>query len=130
MSESRAATVRRLFERFNRDGVESALDLIADDFVAEVPPSLSAEPDVYEGHDGVRRYFAAFEGLTDVRFELLDVVEESDAVITWLRLTGRGSASGIEVEQYSAAVNWVVDGKVVRIEPHPDMDAARKALGA
>jgi ketosteroid isomerase-like protein len=130
MSESRAATVRRLFERFNRDGVESALDLIADDFVAEVPPSLSAEPDVYEGHDGVRRYFAAFEGLTDVRFELLDVVEESDAVITWLRLTGRGSVSGIEVEQYSAAVNWVVDGKVVRIEPHPDMDAARKALGA
>ena len=28
----------------------------------EIPPDLSAEPDVYLGHEGVRRYFAGFDG--------------------------------------------------------------------
>jgi ketosteroid isomerase-like protein len=129
MSESSAATVRRLFERFDPDGLESALELISEDFVAEVPGSMSAEPDVYEGHDGARRYFAGFDGLIeDVRFEPIEFVEHGDAVIVWLRLTGRGAASGIEVEQHAAVVTWVKDGRVTRMQPHPDMAAAREAL--
>jgi ketosteroid isomerase-like protein len=129
MSQSAAATVRELFERFGRDGLEQALELVAEDFVVEVPGSLSAEPDVYEGHDGARRYFAGFDGLMeDVRFEPIDIVDHGEAVIVWLRLSGRGAASGIEVEQHAAVVNWVEDGKVTRMEPYPDMDEAREAL--
>ncbi len=94
MSGSNTEIVRRLWERFEAGGTEGALDLISEDFVAEVPPSLSAEPDVYKGHDGVRRYFAAFAGIDDVRFELIDFLEEGDVVIAWMRLTGRGSVSG------------------------------------
>lgn len=131
MSESSLETVRLLFERFEPDRVESALELISEDFVAEVPGSMSAEPDTYVGHDGARRYFAGFDGLLeDVRFEPIEIVEEGDAVIVWLRLTGRGAASGIEVEQHAAVVTRVEGGKVTRMDPHPDMDAARKALGA
>ena len=33
--------------------------------MVEVPGSMSAEPDVYEGHAGARRYFAGFDGLID-----------------------------------------------------------------
>ena len=122
-------TVRLLFERVNEGGVEAAMDLIAEDFVATVPPSMSAEPDVYRGHAGVRRYFAGFEGLMeDVRFEPLEFVEEGDAVIVWLRFTGRGAASGIDVGQFAAVVQRVRDGKVTWMEAHPDMDAARAAL--
>jgi ketosteroid isomerase-like protein len=129
MSESSAATVRRLFERFDPDGLQSALELISEDFVAEVPGSMSAEPDVYEGHDGARRYLAGFDGLIeDVRFEPIEFVEHGDAVIVWLRFTGRGAASGIEVEQHAAVVTWVEEGRVTRMQPHPDMDAAREAL--
>ncbi len=129
MSESDAATVRLLFERFGRDGLEQALELLSEDFVVEVPGSLSAEPDVYEGHDGARRYFAGFDGLMeDVRFEPIDIVDQGEAVIVWLRLSGRGAASGIEVEQHAAVVSWVEDGKVTRMEPYPDMDEAREAL--
>jgi ketosteroid isomerase-like protein len=90
---------------------------------------MSAEPDVYEGHDGARRYFAGFDGLIeDVRFEPLEFLEDGDAVIVWLRLTGRGAASGIEVEQHAAVVTWVKDGKVAGMEPHPDVETARQAL--
>jgi ketosteroid isomerase-like protein len=129
MSESDAATVRLLFERFGRDGLEHALELMSEDFVVKVPGSMSAEPDVYEGHDGARRYFAGFDGLMeDVRFEPIDIVDQGEAVIVWLRLSGRGAASGIEVEQHAAVVSWVEDGKVTRMEPYPDMDEAREAL--
>jgi ketosteroid isomerase-like protein len=129
MSESSAATVRRLFERFNRDGVESALELISGDFFVEVPGSMSAEPDVYEGHDGARRYLAGFDGLLDdVRFEPIDVVEQGDAVIVWLRLVGRGAASGIEVDRHAAVVTRVRDGRVTGMYLYEDMAAAREAL--
>jgi ketosteroid isomerase-like protein len=131
MSESRVETVRLLFERFDSTGLERALELISEDFVAEVPGSMSAEPDVYEGHDGARRYFAGFDGLMEnVRFEPIDVFEEGDAVIVWLRLSGRGAASGIEVEQHAAVATWVRDGKVTRMQPFPDIDAAREAIDA
>jgi ketosteroid isomerase-like protein len=128
MNES-AATVRRLFELFGRDGLEPALDLISEDFVSVVPGSMSAEPDVYVGHDGARRYFAGFEGLMEqVRFEPLEIVEQGDVLIVSLRLSGRGAASGIEVEQRAAVNVWVDDGKVTRMEAHPDVDEARRAL--
>jgi ketosteroid isomerase-like protein len=129
MSASSVEIVRRLFERFDRDGLDRALELVAEDFVVEVPGSMSAEPDVYEGHEGARRYFAAFDGLIDdVRFEPLELFDEGEAVIVALRLSGRGSVSGIEVEQRAAVVTRVEHGKVTRMEPHPDLAAARASL--
>ena len=130
MSESNREIVRRLWERFETGGIDSALDLISEDFVAEVPPSLSAEPDVYKGHEDIRRYFAAFAGIEDVHFRPVDFLEEGDVVIAWMRLTGRGSASGIDIEQESAAAVWVKDGKVTRMDPYPDVESARRAARA
>jgi ketosteroid isomerase-like protein len=129
MAESNVAVVRRLFEHFSDGQLEAAIELLSDDFVVVIPPSLSAEPDVYEGHDGARRYFAGFEGLMDdVRYDLLEVIEEDDVVIVGLVLAGRGVASGIEVEQHAAAVAWVENGKITRIEAYPDLEAARASL--
>jgi len=126
MSDSDVEVVRRLFESFRGGaGLEAVLELISDDFVVVVPPSMSAEPDTYEGHEGVRRYFAAFDGqLDDVRFEPLELIDAGDRVIVPLRLSGRGTTSGIEVEQSAVAVHYVREGKVARIEPYPDLESA------
>jgi ketosteroid isomerase-like protein len=129
MGESDVDVVRQMFERFGGSGLESALELIAENASFEVPGDMSAEPDVYEGHEGARRYFAAFDGLIeDVRFEALEVEDAGEALIVWIRLSGRGAVSGIDVEQNAAVIVWLEDGKVVRMRPHPDMDAAREAL--
>ena len=129
MGESDVDVVRQMFERFSAGGVEAALELISESASFEVPGDMSAEPDVYEGHDGARRYFAGFDGLIeDVRFEALEVDDAGDALIVWIRLSGRGAASGIDVEQHAAILVWLEDGKVVRLRPYPDMDAARDAL--
>jgi ketosteroid isomerase-like protein len=121
--------VRELLDRFNRDDRSGIFELLSEDFVAEVPPSLSAEPDVYEGHAGVQRYLDAFEGLMeDVHFEALEFHPEGDHVIADMVLKGRGAASGIAVELRSAVVHTIEDGKVKRMDPYPDVEAARASL--
>jgi ketosteroid isomerase-like protein len=129
MAESNVDLVRELLERFNRNDRAAIFELLSEDFVAEVPPTLSAEPDVYEGHDGARRYLDAFEGLIDdVRFEALEYHTEGEQVIVDLLLKGRGAVSGIAVEQRSAVVHWIAGGKVTRMDPYPDVEAARASL--
>ena len=129
MAEPKVELVRELLDRFNGDRAGSIYELLSEDFVAEIPPSLSAEPDVYEGHDGARRYMNAFEGLIDdVRFEALEYHVEGEQVIVELVLKGRGAVSGIAVEQRTAVVHWISGGKVTRMDPYPDVEAARAAL--
>jgi ketosteroid isomerase-like protein len=126
---SDAEVVLELFRRFGHEGLDPALELIAEDAVFEIPGDMSAEPDVYEGHAGARRYFAGFDDLLeDLRFEPIEIEQVGEAVTLWIRFTGRGVTSGIEVQQYAAINVWLSEGKVVRMHPHPDMDAARAAL--
>jgi ketosteroid isomerase-like protein len=129
VTDPKVELVRELLDRFNRSDRSGIFELLSEDFVAEVPPTLSAEPDVYEGHEGAQRYLDAFDGLIeDVRFEPLDFHVEGEQVIVELVLKGRGVASGIEVEQRTAVVHWIADGKVTRMDPFPDLEAARAAL--
>ena len=121
--------VRELYERINGDDPETIYELLSEDFRADVPPSLSAEPDVYEGHAGVRRYMDGFQGhLDDVRFEVLGLHLEGAEVIVDMLVKGRGAASGIPVEQRSAVVHWVAGGKVTRLDVHTDVEVARASL--
>jgi ketosteroid isomerase-like protein len=129
MAESNVELVREVLDRFNRNDRAGIFELLSEDFAAEVPPSLSAEPDVYTGHAGAERYLDAFEGyLEDVRFEALEFHPEGDYVIVDMLLKGRGVTSGIPVELRSAVVHAIEDGKVKRMDPHPDVEAARESL--
>jgi ketosteroid isomerase-like protein len=129
MPDSDVDVVRELLDRVNSGDRERLYELISEDFVSEVPPSLSAEPDVYRGHDGVRRYFEGFEGMIDdVRFDVVELHEVGDQVIADLVLKGRGAASGIEVEMRAVVVHWIEGGKVSRMQPYPDLETAREAL--
>ncbi len=122
--------VRELFERFNSGDPDSVIELLTEDFVAEVPPSMSAEPDVYEGRDGALRYLQGFEGLMeDVRFEPVKFHEHADTPIVEILLVGRGATSGIEVAQRAVVIVWTEEGRVKRMEPFPDLEAAREHLG-
>jgi ketosteroid isomerase-like protein len=129
VSSSNLDLVRAMFERFDTGDRDALLDFISDDFVMEIPPSMSAEPDVYEGRAGALRYLRGFDGLIeDVRFQPLELIEEGEHVIASLRLTGRGVTSGIEVTQLAAVAISIEDGKVTRMLSHPDVASAREGL--
>jgi ketosteroid isomerase-like protein len=130
MSESPAAVVRALFERVNAGAIEEALELLAHDAVFEVPPDASVEPDIYRGREGARRYFDGFDGLIDdIRFDLLGLEEVADdAVVAESRLSGRGTTTGIQVEQGTFVVLTVRDGLVTWIKPYTDRETALAEL--
>lgn len=122
--------VERLFAAFEGGQIDAVTELMSDDFVLIVPPSMSAEPDRYEGREGARRYMDAFEGaIDDVRFRADELLHPSPGcVLALVHLTGRGSSSGLPMDFTSAAIVRVRDGKVTGIEPHPDLASAREAL--
>jgi ketosteroid isomerase-like protein len=127
MTSSDSEVVRALFERVGGGDIDFALELISEDCVLDVPPSLSAEPDVYEGHAGARRYMRGFDGLVDdVRYEPLEILEEDGRVIALMRVAGRGATSGIDIALEAAVVCLVHDGKITRLDPYPNLEAARE----
>jgi ketosteroid isomerase-like protein len=122
--------VERLFAAFATGDLDAVVGLISEDFVLVVPPSLSAEPDTYEGPAGARRYMDAFEGVVDdVRFRADELhPEEGGCVIALVLVSGRGAASGLPIEMRAASIIRVSHGKVTGIESHPDLATAREAL--
>jgi ketosteroid isomerase-like protein len=127
---SNVEVVRRLFERYEREGIEGALETLDEDVLIEIPPELSAEPDDYRGHDGARRYFAGFTGmLDDIRYEAIDVTPVGDLVIAHIRLSGRGVSSGLDAELEAFVVHELANGRIVRIRPYADLVGAQAAAG-
>jgi ketosteroid isomerase-like protein len=119
--------LERLFAAYRERGVDGALEFIDPEFEVVVGPELSAEPDVYRGHEGVRRYFAGFEGIEDVRMRPEAMIEDRGRVLVPIVLSGRGASSGIDVEQRVVQAWTVREGKAVRVEAFTDLDSARGA---
>ena len=128
MEGSDLQLVRRLLAALETGSIEAVIELISDDFVLVVPPSMS-EPDTYVGPEGARRYMDAFDGVVDdVRFTADELYAEDDCVLALMRITGRGAASGLPVTMQAATIICVRDGQVSGIESHPDLGTAREAL--
>jgi ketosteroid isomerase-like protein len=125
VSAEHVEIVREGFEALERDGVEGLIPYIHPDFEGVVPPELSAEPDSYRGHEGVRRYFASFEeAVDDLRFSALEILDGGDYVVILLKVEGRGRGSGVPVDM--AAVNrvYLQDGQIVHMSAHPTLEDA------
>ena len=121
-----AQLVRKMIDTLNDKGVEAALEWVAEDFRGVVPPELSAEPDTYDGHDGLRHYFASFQEIVgDLRFDAEELVDVTPGVVAARGLiTGRGRESGIPVEMRVPGLYRIRDGKVIAIEAYPTWDDA------
>ncbi len=130
MSEQALEVVKRALEAFDSGDLMRILALTDPDFEAEVSSEVSAEPDTYRGHDGVRRYFDSFaEAMDDVHFEGERFWEIDDSVVVALRLTARGRRTAIAVEQHSAGVWTVRDGKILTIRAYASLARALQSVG-
>ena len=127
-----AARVREMLDVLNADGVEAALAWFDEDFEGVVPPDLSAEPDAYLGHDGVRRYFDSFrEIVDDLRFDAEEIVDASPGwVLARGVITGRGRASGIPTELHVPLAIRMRGGKLAQMSAYADWDDAVAAASS
>jgi ketosteroid isomerase-like protein len=129
VTRSNVEIVQQLFDRFAEGGIEAALEVLHEDLVIEIPPDMSAEPDTYHGHDGARRYFAGFDGMIeDLNYEALELIPVGDGVLAHVRLSGRGATSGVDVQLDPYVMHEVAEGRISRIRPYPDLEAAERAI--
>jgi ketosteroid isomerase-like protein len=89
------------------------------------------DPNVYEGHTGMRR-LAAEERDAWAEFRIEEAerfVDAGDRVIVIETRGGRGSGSGVEVDLRLAVIWTLRKGKVVRIETYIDAQEALESAG-
>ena len=122
--------VRRVNAAFSSGDMERILALLDADFETAVGPELSAEPDTYRGHHGVRRYFDSFHHAMDqIRFDPGRFRASGSSVVVALRLSARGRSTGIPVEQNVGQVWTVRDGKALEVRSYLTYREALEAAG-
>lgn len=106
------------FEALAADGVDAMLPFIDPEFVMETRPEIAAEPQRYEGHEGLRRYFDSwYDAMDEVVIEpaAIEALDE-DRVFIRFRVRARGHASGLEVAMDARAVALIRDGLMRRLD--------------
>ena len=59
----------------------------------------------------------------------MELIDAGERVISSVRFTGRGKASGAPVEMTLISVSSLRDGLIYRVRNYPDMAAALEAAG-
>jgi ketosteroid isomerase-like protein len=121
--------VERAIAAINARDIEGYLSCCTEDVKLETP--MAAVGGVYEGIDGIGRYFTDIEEAgPDFRIEL-DGVEEVDSgrVIASIRTNATGRASGIPMALSLTNLYDLIDGKISHVRIFLEREEALKALG-
>ena len=130
MSQENLELLLAGLDRFNSGDVERILAFVDPGFEVSIPRELSAEPDTYRGHEGVRRYFETFdEAMADIRFHAERVWDAGEDLVVQLRLTATGRQTGIPVEQRVFLVWTIRDGRALRVQTYPLLQQALASAG-
>jgi hypothetical protein len=130
VSQQNVDIVRAGFVAFNSEDIERILDFAHPDFETAVSAELSAEPDTYRGHDGIRRYFESFrDAMEEIRFHPERFWDAGESVVVSLRLTAKGRQTAIAVEQRLAQVWTLRDGKAVGVRTYATLAEAMESAG-
>jgi ketosteroid isomerase-like protein len=87
-------------------------------------------PDVYEGHDGLRRFKRERDEVWEEFLVTSErMVDAGESVVVIESLRGRGRGSGVETRSRSASVWTMRDGQVIRMATYRDPQEALDAVG-
>ena len=129
MPQENVETVRRALQALEQGDVDAMLAFCSPDIEYRVRHDL---PDArtYHGHGGIRALAAQWQRLfDDFHLEAEELIDADDSVVAMMRISGRGTASGVETGNPYAAVHSLRDGKVRRITDYPTKAEALEAAG-
>lgn len=131
MSQENVEIVRRSVKAFSSGDLDS---YVSEFFAPEFEWRTAAEdPDaaIHRGRQAftgyVERWMDSFDGLHAEVEEFIDAGD--DRVLTWVRWTGRGRASGADADWHLAIVYTLRDGRIVLGEEYFDRAEALEAVG-
>ena len=130
MSEENVEVVRHLYDRRPPWRHRSCHRFCLDPEVRADMSERVFNPDVYEGHDGYRRFLVEIDSVwDDFRIEPLEFIDAGDTVVVAHMVSGRGKESGVEVALPSTIVYTVREGSVVGMHMYRDHGRALEAAG-
>src|SRR5215217_2370552 len=125
MSQENVEVVARLVDAWNQANVEAMLALFEVIFSPEVP-----EPGPFHGHTELREWAEGFLAAWESHHaEVVELIEADHSIVAILHLIGRGSGSGIEMDETDAHVFTFSDAKVTRWRDYSDRSEALEAVG-
>jgi ketosteroid isomerase-like protein len=127
-SKTRVDLVRSGLEAYNSGDIEAVLALLAEDVVTYAPSDY-LNSGTFHGHEGFLEWIGAWNEAWESfqqEVEAIDTVGEL-WVIAEVHQTARGRGSGIEIDQRSAYLWEVREGKCTFQGLYPDADRARAA---
>jgi ketosteroid isomerase-like protein len=130
MSQENVERLRGAYEAFNHGDIERAIELYGPDFewIPDERNIMGAAPG--SGREDFRRYLEeAFEMFDQWQMEPEEFFEQGDLVVVFIRVSARGSASGLELAVRNAHVWTFRDGKIVRGEEYAEPAKALEAVG-
>jgi ketosteroid isomerase-like protein len=131
MSQENVEIVRRVYEAFNREGLDAAFEHLHPDFEYDLSAAIGPYAGMYSGRETVRKmledFFSAWEYMHVEPEDFIDVGD--DRVLVPTRGRGRGKGSGIEIEGRPSAIWTVRDGQLIRGAVFNDRAEALEAAG-
>jgi uncharacterized protein len=127
VAEANVEALQRGYEALNRGDLSVVLELLHPDLEWHEPGD-SPEAGSHRGRDGFERFFRGWiDSFDQFRVQPEQVVERGNELVAVVRQSGRGRASGVEIEIRIAHVWTVENGRAIRWEavPNPDDALAR-----
>ncbi len=134
MSQENVEVVRQVIESNRSDDIEARIEAV----LALWDPSCeytrvtdAIDPQIYRGHDGIRRYLSDMaDSWAKWRSEVEDVFEvPPDTVVATIRSRLTGKESGVPVEAQLGVVFVLSRGKILRGHAYPSRQEALEAVG-
>jgi ketosteroid isomerase-like protein len=120
--------VQRAFEAFGRGDIDGVVELCDPDIVVRDPERTGT---TFRGLDGLRQFFAEWmENWEEYRSEPVDITEAEGEILVRAHQTGKGTLSGIEINQDLFIVFRPRDGKFTEYRLYTERGGALASLGA
>ena len=126
MSEENVEFVRRLYALLSQDDYEPFFGELPPEFVFDFSRRL-IDPVILRGRDEMRAWMERERQMWEgdhVGYETKELIDAGDEVLALVRVSGRGKASGVEVEASTWNVATFRDGKPVEMTYFGDDRAA------
>jgi ketosteroid isomerase-like protein len=128
MSQENVEIVTGLVEAWNAADIEAILAVFHAECEVVFPPEVP-EPGPFRGHAELRGWVEGFlAAWASHRAEVVELTLEDGAVLAMLHLTGRGSESGVEMDETDAHVFAFRDGKIISWRNFADRSQALEAV--
>ena len=129
MSEENVEAYKRAVEAANRRDLEALLEDL-DPEVEWYPQVVGLGSEVYRGAEGIRDLFADMEEtIPDAFFEVFEIRDLGDRLLSLGRLRAHGSESGAPTEVPFSQLIHFRDGKATVLRTYLDPKEALEAAG-